>query len=66
MNRLAGGIFVCLFAILGGLYGWARLRSEIGGVDVPGPVFVEGPAKHVVTRDMAEASRQMIVMPSST
>jgi hypothetical protein len=60
MDRLAAGAFACLFAAVGGLYAWARLRSETGGADASGLVIVEGPAKHVVTEEMAEVSRAMI------
>lgn len=60
MSRLTAGVFACLFTALGGLYAWTRLRYEMGGAEAAGLVIVEGPAKHLVTEQMAAESRLMV------
>ena len=59
MNRWIIPAFCALSATIGGLYGWARLRSELGEAESPNPMVFEATTKHVVTGRMAEASRTM-------
>lgn len=53
-------MFVLLFTSLGGLHAWVRLRSEFGETEPPSLVVIEGSTKHLVTKEMAEASRAMV------
>lgn len=57
MNRFTIPAFCSLAATIGGLYGWTRLRSEVGGTESPVPEVFDATTKHVVTGRMAEASR---------
>ncbi|WZO98523.1 redoxin domain-containing protein [Isosphaeraceae bacterium EP7] len=60
MSRTAALVFMALFSALGGLYGWARLRSEWGEAGPPGLIVVIEPKTHLVTPPMAEASATMV------
>ncbi len=60
MKRFDTLVLILSVATLGGLYGWVRLRPEMGEVAAPRLVLVEGPAKHVVTPKMSSDSQQMI------
>jgi peroxiredoxin len=60
MSRTAVLMFAAIFAALGGLYGWARLRSEWGEAGPPGLIVVAEPKTHLVTPPMAEASATMV------
>ena len=60
MSRFAAAAFVVLFATLGILYGWTRLRFVRSGDVVPPQVIVDESKKHLVTKEMAEASRSVV------
>ena len=59
MRKLTTFGFIAAFSILGVLYAWARLRSELEKSGVSSPVIIEGPQKHVVTPEMLEATEKM-------
>ncbi|MHC5543033.1 hypothetical protein ACYOEI_32835, partial [Singulisphaera rosea] len=62
MKRLPTILFLLASAAVGGLYAWARARSEYPE-EGPEQVVIEGSPKHLVTLKMATASRAMLDRP---
>jgi peroxiredoxin len=60
MKRPGAIGFVALMLVLGILYAWFRLSSELGNWENPTTIITVETAKHVVTPSMAEASRGMV------
>ena len=58
MRQLPVVVFAVLAPSVGLIYAWSRFGEEQGPSSVAS-VIIEGPAKHLVTRKMAEASRGM-------
>jgi peroxiredoxin len=59
MKRSCVILFALLFSGLGLFYTGVRIRSSTAGVEYAGPVTVEGPPKHLVTRPMLAATAKM-------
>ncbi|APW62531.1 peroxiredoxin family protein [Paludisphaera borealis] len=60
MNRIAVATFCALIAVVGGVFALARLRSESGGAVASTLMIIEGSTKHLVTKEMADASKAMV------
>lgn len=63
MKRLPLALLIVASATVGGLYAWARIRSELP-TGTPEPLVIEGPSKHLATPEMATASRAMTGRPA--
>ncbi|WP_165074822.1 peroxiredoxin family protein [Paludisphaera rhizosphaerae] len=59
MKRLPLTPLIIASAMVGGLYAWARIRSELP-TEKPQLLVIEGPSKHLVTPEMAKASQAML------
>lgn len=64
MSRFASVGFVALFALVGGLYGWARLRAEWGAANPPPPPALIETTSHRVTPEMEQAGDRMKDRPA--
>lgn len=60
MKRLHVVLLALASSTLGVFYALAVLRNELGGPVGSTPVVIVQPAKHLVTREMADASREML------
>jgi peroxiredoxin len=60
LNRIAVVSFCLLFVTLGCFYAAARLRPRSGGADAVELTTIEETTKHVVTKEMTEASKVMV------
>ena len=64
MNRLATAAFCAAVLFVGSLYARARFHRDSGG-PAPGElVVIESTPKHMVTKEMADASRAMVDRPA--
>lgn len=61
MNRLMATGVVALMLAFAVLYSWFRLGSEFGAQDHPVGRVIEESPKHLVTPQMTEASKSMVL-----
>lgn len=63
MKQVSIALFVLSVVVVGGLYVWARVHLE--PVEArPSPIVIESPPTHIVTPEMATASRAMVNRPA--
>ncbi|WP_165067820.1 peroxiredoxin family protein [Paludisphaera rhizosphaerae] len=64
MSRLATAALCAAVLFVGGLYAWARIHRDPGGPTPGELVILESTPKHLVTKEMADASRAMVSRPA--